>query len=134
VVKSSDRLFLFVTWKLSYVCSSYHHLHFWIIFLNTNHTISVQVKKIFYFSFEKKFFRLSFTWKVIVLSLFWLDSCSDQMTNFFFFFFFFAPFFLWLRAGWYTLHCLRNREYFLLFFPLTYTLDTYISSLLSRIL
>ncbi len=28
------------------------------------------------------------------------------------FFFFFAPFFLWLRAGWYTLHCLRNREYF----------------------
>ncbi len=34
---------------------------------------------------------------------------------FFLFFFFFAPFFLWLRAGWYTLHCLRNRDYFIIF-------------------
>ncbi len=34
---------------------------------------------------------------------------------FFFFFFFFAPFFLWLCAGWYTLHCLRNRDYFIIF-------------------
>jgi hypothetical protein len=29
--------------------------------------------------------------------------------------FFFAPFFLWLWAGWFTLHCLRNREYFIIF-------------------
>ncbi len=28
---------------------------------------------------------------------------------------FFAPFFLWLRAGWYTLHCLRNKGYFIIF-------------------
>ncbi len=34
--------------------------------------------------------------------------------------FFFAPFFLWLCAGWFTLHCLRNREYFIIF-PLTFT-------------
>ncbi len=27
----------------------------------------------------------------------------------------FAPFFLWLCTYWYTLHCLRNREYFIIF-------------------
>jgi hypothetical protein len=32
-----------------------------------------------------------------------------------FFSFFFAPFFLWLCTGWYTLHCLRKREYFIIF-------------------
>ena len=35
---------------------------------------------------------------------------------FFFVVCFFAPFFLWLCAGWYTLHCLRNREYLIIFF------------------
>jgi hypothetical protein len=29
---------------------------------------------------------------------------------------FFLTFFLWLSAGWYTLHCLRNSEYFIIFF------------------
>jgi hypothetical protein len=33
----------------------------------------------------------------------------------FYFLFFFAPFFLWLCAGWYTLHSLRNMEYFIIF-------------------
>ncbi len=28
---------------------------------------------------------------------------------------FFSPFFLSFCAGWYTLHCLRNREYFIIF-------------------
>ena len=40
--------------------------------------------------------------------------------------FFFLLSSFWLCAGWYTLHCLRKREYF---FPLTYTLDLFAAAL-----
>ena len=38
--------------------------------------------------------------------------------------FFFTHFFLWIYTGWYTLHCLRNREYKIMF-----TTHTYLRSL-----
>ncbi len=44
------------------------------------------------------------------------------------YFFFIAPFPLWLCTGWFTLHCLRNREY-IYFFSLTYTLDLFTAAL-----
>jgi len=46
-------------------------------------------------------------------------------------FYFFSPFFLWLYAGWFTLHCLRNRVYFLLFFTshISFTLDFFAATL-----
>ncbi len=46
-----------------------------------------------------------------------------------FFLFFLAPFFLWILAGWYTLDCLWNREYFIYFLPLTYSLDLFAAAL-----
>ena len=57
--------------------------------------------------------------KKILYSLFILE----------FFLFFLAPFFLWILAGWFTLHCLWNREYFIYFLPLTYSLDFFAAAL-----
>jgi len=38
----------------------------------------------------------------------------------FYFSSFFAPFFLWLWAGWYTLHCISKRESFIIFLTYIY--------------
>ncbi len=42
---------------------------------------------------------------------------------------FLAPVFLWILAGWYTLHCLWNKEHFIYFLPVTYSLDFFAAAL-----